>query len=348
MKTIETQRLLLRPWREEDLEDLYAYARDPQVGPSAGWKPHESREESRKILQGWIHAGEGGSLTWAIVPKETGRAAGSIALDLDGRRPDIPRCRELGYALGREQWGKGYMTEAAQAVLRHGFEELGLSFVTANHYPHNQRSRRVIEKCGFRREGVLRQAARIFDGTVLDLCCYSLTAQEFAKGKPMPQDNGALMRAMCQYEGGCVQRVNHFLKVHGFAKIIGEGEGYPPQTRQLLEAAALVHDIGIRPSLEKYGSSAGPYQEKEGPAMAKAMLEELGYPPTFVERVCFLVGHHHTYSAINGADYQALVEADFLVNIFEGGMERPAVERLEKQIFRTAVGKELLRTLYLA
>ena len=190
----------------------------------------------------------------------------------------------------------------------------------------------------------MRQYSRLYDGTILDGCFYSLTAQEFATGKPVPRDNSALARAMCRYEGDCVQRVNHFLKVHGFAKIIGEGEGYPPETRQLLEAAALVHDIGIRPSLEKYGSSAGPYQEKEGPAVAKAMLEELGYPPAFVERVCFLVGHHHTYTAIDGVDYQALVEADFLVNISEDGMERPAIETVEKQIFRTAVGKELLRT----
>ena len=194
----------------------------------------------------------------------------------------------------------------------------------------------------------MRQYSRLYDGTILDGCFYSLTAQEFAAGKPVPRDNSALARAMCRYEGDCVQRVNHFLKVHGFAKIIGEGEGYPPETLQLLEAAALVHDIGIRPSLEKYGSSAGPYQEKEGPAVAKAMLEELGYPPAFVERVCFLVGHHHTYTAIDGVDYQALVEADFLVNISEDGMERPAIEAVEKQIFRTAVGKELLRTLYLA
>ena len=162
----------------------------------------------------------------------------------------------------------------------------------------------------------MRQYSRLYDGTILDGCFYSLTAQEFAAGKPVPRDNSALARAMCRYEGDCVQRVNHFLKVHGFAKIIGEGEGYPTETRQLLEAAA--------------------------------MLEELGYPPAFVERVCFLVGHHHTYTAIDGVDYQALVEADFLVNISEDGMERPAIEAVEKQIFRTAVGKELLRTLYLA
>ena len=84
------------------------------------------------------------------------------------------------------------------------------------------------------------------------------------------------------------------------------------------------------------------------PSRPRPCWEELGDPPAFVERVCFLVGHHHTYTAMDGVDYQALVEADFLVNISEDGMERPAIETVEKQIFRTAVGKELLRTLYLA
>ena len=347
MKALETERLILRPWRLEDAADMYAYAKNPNVGPNAGWKPHESVEESKAILESWIHSDEEEDI-WAIVPKEMGRACGSIGLHQDGRRPGVPNCRELGYVLGQEQWGKGYMTEAAKAVLRYGFQELGLGLISVRHSSYNQRSRRVIEKCGFHYEGTMRQYSRLYDGTILDGCFYSLTAQEFAAANSMPRDNSALARAMCRYEGDCIQRVNHFLKVHGFAKIIGEGEGYPTETRQLLEAAALVHDIGIRPSLEKYGSSAGPYQEKEGPAVAKAMLEELGYPPAFVERVCFLVGHHHTYTAIDGVDYQALVEADFLVNISEDGMERPAIETVEKQIFRTAVGKELLRTLYLA
>ena len=84
-------------------------------------------------------------------------------------------------------------------------------------------------------------------------------------------------------------------------------------------------------------------RERRAPPSRRLALEELGYPPAFVERVCFLVGHHH-YTAIDGVDYQALVEADFLVNISEDGMERPAIEAVEKQIFRTAVGKRALVT----
>ena len=156
-----------------------------------------------------------------------------------------------------------------------------------------------------------------------------------------------LLLAMAEYESGNVPRVNHFLKVYAFAKAIGEGEGFSQTEQRLTENAAIVHDIGIKPSLEKYGSAAGEYQEREGPAVAKEMLEKLGYSAEIMERVCYLVGHHHTYSKIDGRDYQALVEADFLVNIFEGEMKRPEIEAVRKNIFRTETGRKLLDTLFL-
>ncbi len=160
-------------------------------------------------------------------------------------------------------------------------------------------------------------------------------------------DQSALVLKMSEYEAGCVERVNHFLKAYAFAKTIGEGEGFSGSLQDILETAALVHDIGIRPSLEKYKSAAGEYQEKEGPGIAKEMLQGLGYSKELIERVCFLVGHHHTYDKIDGADYQALVEADFLVNIFEGNMEQSAVEKVKETIFRTKTGTRLLELLFL-
>lgn len=178
MDTIETPRLLLRPWKLEDLGDFNHYCQSPEVGPNAGWKPHESLEESQKILEGWLKAVDG-EINWAIVPKETGRASGSISLMQDGRRPGVSNCRELGYVLSKEEWGKGYMTEAAKAVLRYGFEQLDLEMVSINHYSYNNRSRRVIEKCGFTYEGTLRQGVRLYDGRVEDICCYSMTAAEY-------------------------------------------------------------------------------------------------------------------------------------------------------------------------
>lgn len=160
-------------------------------------------------------------------------------------------------------------------------------------------------------------------------------------------NNTPLVLKMSEYEEGNVPRINHFLKVYAFSKTIGEGEGFSPELQETLETAALVHDIGIKPSLEKYGSSAGEYQEKEGPAVVEEMLSGLGYPEKMIQRVSFLVGHHHTYSQIDGPDYQALVEADFLVNIFEGGMKRPEIEYVKESIFQTQTGTRLLETLFL-
>ena len=153
--------------------------------------------------------------------------------------------------------------------------------------------------------------------------------------------------AMCRYEAGCPERVQHFLKVYAFCQVIGRQEGIPAPVQQILETAAIVHDIGIRPSLKKYGSSAGAYQQIEGPAEAKKMLEELHYPAQMIERVSYLVGHHHTYQDIRGLDYQILVEADFLVNMFEEHMDAEQIRGVREKIFRTRTGKDLLDQTFL-
>ena len=153
--------------------------------------------------------------------------------------------------------------------------------------------------------------------------------------------------AMCRYEAGCPERVQHFLKVYAFCQVIGRQEGIPAPVQQILETAALVHDIGIRPSLKKYGSSAGAYQQIEGPAEAEKMLEELHYPAQMIERVSYLVGHHHTYQDIRGLDYQILVEADFLVNMFEQRMDAEQIRSVREKIFRTRTGKNLLDQMFL-
>ncbi len=151
---------------------------------------------------------------------------------------------------------------------------------------------------------------------------------------------------MIKYYEGNPLRSHHFLKVHSFAKWIGEEEGLDAETMEILEAAAFVHDIGIKIAEEKYGSDAGPYQEKEGPAAAKSILEESGYSGKLVERVCYLVGHHHTYTNIDGVDYQILVEADFLVNLYEGQESREAIVNAYRNIFQTEAGKQMCREVY--
>lgn len=155
-----------------------------------------------------------------------------------------------------------------------------------------------------------------------------------------------LLIQMMEYEKGCPQRIQHFLKVMSFAEQIGQMENLDEKTFHILQTAAIVHDIGIRPSLDKYESSAGNYQQLEGPPVARPMLIALGYDKDVIDRVCYLIAHHHTYSNIEGLDYQILVEADFLVNIFESEMSSETAKKVRRNIFRTKSGKHIFDCLY--
>lgn len=156
-----------------------------------------------------------------------------------------------------------------------------------------------------------------------------------------------LYKEMIQFYEGEPKQIQHFVKVHSFARLIGQEEGLEERTQQILEAAAFVHDIGIKPALEKYGDASGPYQEEMGPALAEKMLEELGFENDIVRRVSYLVGHHHTYTNIDGVDYQILVEADFLVNYYEGNMEQETIEKSIRKIFKTKTGIEIAKKMFL-
>lgn len=174
MEPIETKRLLLRAWSSEDADDLFAYAKNPNVGPHGGWKPHESVEESKVIIRDLFL---GKYSCWAIVERNSGKVIGSIGFEPDTKRNE-PTCMELGYALAEEHWGKGYMTEAAEAAIRHGFSKMGLSMIAIYRDPRNQRSGRVIDKSGFTYEGTLRRAHTVYNGEVRDVACYSMTLDE--------------------------------------------------------------------------------------------------------------------------------------------------------------------------
>lgn len=154
--------------------------------------------------------------------------------------------------------------------------------------------------------------------------------------------------AMIGYNGGDVRRIGHALKVTGYAEAIACGEGLCGRGLEILKAAAALHDIGIHEAERRYSSAAGPYQEKEGPPVARAILEGLGHDGDFIDRVCFLVGHHHTYSAVDGEDYQILIEADFLVNLEEDGLEKgaEAVKTAVKKYFKTATGTAMAIQLF--
>ena len=120
------------------------------------------------------------------------------------------------------------------------------------------------------------------------------------------------------------------------------------ETQYILEIAAIMHDIGIKISEEKYNSSAGNYQEIEGPPVARKMLEGLDFDEKIIDRVCFLIGHHHTYSKIDNIDYQILVEADFLVNIYEDEIKHDSIVSIKNKYFKTKAGTNFLEKLYLS
>ncbi len=151
---------------------------------------------------------------------------------------------------------------------------------------------------------------------------------------------------MIIYFDGDVKRINHALKVHGFAKTIGEIEGISGEKLKILEAAAILHDIGIKESEKKYSSSAGKYQEMEGPPIARDILREFNLRKDFVDRVCYLIGNHHTYDRINGIDFQALIEADFIVNIFEDGIDGEHASKICQKYFRTDTGISFIKSMY--
>ena len=151
---------------------------------------------------------------------------------------------------------------------------------------------------------------------------------------------------MIAYYDGDPKRIQHFTKVHSYARLIGIGEELDDASLFILEAAAYTHDIGIRVAEEKYGRCDGKLQEQEGPIIAQKMLSQLGFENYIVERICFLIGHHHTYDNIDGLDYQILVEADFLVNLYEDDAGNRAIDKAYKRIFKTETGKKIFRLMF--
>ena len=151
---------------------------------------------------------------------------------------------------------------------------------------------------------------------------------------------------MIEYFGNDAKRINHAIKVYGFAKAIAEAEHIPSGKKLLLEYAAILHDIGIKNAEEKYHSSAGRYQELEGPPVAMKILKKIGLDEADIDRICFLIGNHHSYAKIDGLDFRILVEADFLVNIFEDNLTSKQIQDIKKNYFETETGKKLISSIY--
>ena len=145
---LQTERLILRPWQDSDADDLYFYAKDPDVGPIAGWPPHHSAEESLNVIRKVLS----GTEAYALCLKENGRAIGAIELKLKGHTDLTDRddeC-EMGYWLGKPFWGRSFIPEAARSLLRRAFQDLDMERVWCGYYDGNEKSKRVQEKLGFR------------------------------------------------------------------------------------------------------------------------------------------------------------------------------------------------------
>lgn len=159
--------------------------------------------------------------------------------------------------------------------------------------------------------------------------------------------NEELIIKMTEFNAGDPKRIQHLIKVYEFAHVIGVKEEMPADDLRILDMAAIMHDIGIRPSEEKYGRCDGKIQEQEGPAYAREMLAE--FPEVTekeTDRICYLIAHHHTYDNVDGLDYRILLEADFLVNAMEDDLKKDAIIHFRDKVFETKTGLHLINTMF--
>ena len=159
-------------------------------------------------------------------------------------------------------------------------------------------------------------------------------------------DIAKLAALAAAYDAGDPRRVHHFMKVYAFARLIGQAEGLDEQTQEILDAAALLHDIGIHAAERKFGACGGPLQEAEGPSAA--LLKQAGADEAACEQVCWLIAHHHSPGASDALPFRILLEADFLVNAYEDALPPEACRTARTRLFRTRTGTQYLDDLFLA
>lgn len=175
MKTIETERLILRALRIDDCEHMFQYAKKPNIGPMAGWQPHQTIEDTIKILKLMVTEGE----VWAITIKPSDVICGTIGLHVRNFMNAVEDRREIGYVLNDTYWGKGYTPEAVHAVIAYAFQEEDIKEIVCGHLVENEQSKRVIEKCGF--VYTHEEERDHFDGTKVKVKMYKITRKMFMK-----------------------------------------------------------------------------------------------------------------------------------------------------------------------
>ena len=151
---------------------------------------------------------------------------------------------------------------------------------------------------------------------------------------------------MLAFSEGNIHDIDHFIRVWTYARTIGQLEVLDPETQFILEVAALTHDIACPLCRKKYGNTNGRYQENEGVPLVREFLSDTGMTEEQIERVAFLVGHHHTFSGIDGIDHQILIEADYIANAAENGYGRQNVEHFIRKFMKTESGRRILRTVF--
>ncbi|NMC39103.1 MAG: HD domain-containing protein [Bacteroidales bacterium] len=156
-----------------------------------------------------------------------------------------------------------------------------------------------------------------------------------------------VIHKMIEYFGNDARRINHALKVYGFAGCIARHEGLTEDEILIVDISAILHDIGIKEAERKFNSCNGHYQEIEGPPVARSLLADVNITMDLLDRICHLIGNHHSYQKINGTDFRILVEADFLVNIFEDEMPLHSIESIRRKYFKTATGISFIESMYL-
>ena len=237
----------------------------------------------------------------------------------------------MGVVVKAEYRGRGYGRQALQLLCEQAFRYPEIDALWDTFEPDRDAALATFQRVGF-------VPVKVDGEGILHVRLTRERWQSLRRQEQLLE----VYRAMCDWDSGNARRIHHFAKVHDFARQIGLASGLDENAMFILEIAALVHDIGIKPADAQYGRHDGPLQETLGEAAAQIMLDAMGLPPAVVRRVSFLVGKHHTTSNVAGADWQILLEADFLVNMVESSYSDEAIDRAEEALFRTAEGKRML------
>ncbi len=319
MLTVHEATRAMMPFRQWMMADPATMAYNAPWSPPDGTIPFPE-----EAWDGWLADWTGSAPErWcAYLANEAGDMVGEISYHHAGQ--------DMGVMIAAPFRGRGYGREALALLVAEAFRHEEISELRNCFEPTRTPALRTHLAAGF-----VRVEER--DG----LLTLRLTRERFEERR-RAQWLRQVTDAMCAWDAGSPQRIHHFLKVQGFARQIALAEGLTDEARFTLEAAALTHDVGIKPALKQYGACGGAHQERLGPPEASRMLAALGLPEPVVRRVCFLISRHHTTQGVDGPDWQILLEADFLVNMIESGLSPDAIDAYRDTVFRTAEGKRLL------